>query len=67
MFLVGMTNPVNMTIPTINSAAGTSACDKERESAAKVRKTIDIVYVVTRENSQNVNQAPGDRRRLGKK
>jgi hypothetical protein len=36
----------------MSRAAGTSACDNERDAAPNVRKTMDMVSVVTSEKIQ---------------
>jgi hypothetical protein len=45
-------------------AAGTRAWDRVRDVAAIVRKSMDMVNVVTKEKSKKTKNAPGSRRRF---
>ena len=64
MFGVGMVKPVYMTIARIRIAAGASACVSDREVAAIVLNTIDMVRVRKNEISTKKKNAPGSRLRF---
>ena len=48
----------------INIAEGANASASVRDTAAIVRKTLDIVNVAKNENKTNMKNAPGSRRKL---
>ena len=60
----GTTNPVYMLRARIMTAEGTRAWTSVRDMAPKVRNSVDMTRVVTKEKSRKMKKAEGVRRRF---